>query len=226
MINTVLFDIDDTLLDFNKCAEWAIKTAMFEKGVEYSPDMYPVFRSVNDRMWGSLERGELSRDDIFDRRFAEIFALLGLTLDGRAFEERFLELLHESTEEIPDARELLSYLHTKNYRIYAVSNAMQVQQVTRLEKSGFMKYFDGVFTSELLGASKPSGEFFDRFFSSVPDLTKDEVILIGDSLSADVVGGQSYGLKTCWFNKNKTEIPEGTVSDYIVDSLSEIKIFL
>ena len=133
MIKAVLFDIDDTILDFGKCAEWAVKTAMEERNTEYRHEYYGVFKRINDDLWKKLEKGEITREELFDRRFKEIFSELGIELDGREFEERFLDLLHESTEEVPGARELLKYLHSKNYRIYAVSNAMQIQQETRLK---------------------------------------------------------------------------------------------
>lgn len=226
MIKAVLIDIDDTVLDFQKCAEWAIKTAMSEHGVQYAAEMYPVFREVNDRLWSELEKGNITREELFDRRFNEIFERLGLSLDGREFEARFIELLHESTEEVPEARALLEYLHGKKYRIYAVSNAMQFQQENRLNKSGLAMYFDGIYTSEFLGASKPSREFFDAFFSDVPDISKDEVLLIGDSLTADIAGGKRYGLTTCWFNNGARHSSSGSFSDFVVTSLSSIKLFM
>lgn len=226
MIKAVLFDIDDTILDFGKCAEWAVKTAMEEKNTEYRHEYYGVFKRINDDLWKKLEKGEITREELFDRRFKEIFSELGIELDGREFEVRFLDLLHESTEEVPGARELLKYLHSKNYRIYAVSNAMQIQQETRLKKSGLSRYFDGVFTSELLGASKPSRAFFGAFFERVPDISKDEVILIGDSLSADISGGKRYGLTTCWFNHAGKNSSVGSFSDFVVHSLNDVKLFM
>ena len=226
MIKAVLFDIDDTILDFGKCAEWAVKTAMEERNTEYRHEYYGVFKKINDDLWKKLEKGEITREELFNRRFNEIFAELGINLDGREFESRFLELLHESTEEVPGARELLKYLHSKNYRVYAVSNAMQTQQETRLKKSGLSRYFDGVFTSELLGASKPSGAFFGAFFEHVPDISKDEVILIGDSLSADISGGKRYGLTTCWFNHAGKNSSGGSFSDFVVHSLNDVKLFM
>lgn len=226
MIKAVLFDIDDTILDFGKCAEWAVKTAMEEKNTEYRHEYYGVFKRINDDLWKKLEKGEITREELLDRRFKEIFSELGIELDGREFEVRFLDLLHESTEEVPGARELLKYLHSKNYRIYAVSNAMQIQQETRLKKSGLSRYFDGVFTSELLGASKPSRAFFGAFFERVPDISKDEVILIGDSLSADISGGKRYGLTTCWFNHAGKNPSGGSFSDFVVHSLNDVKLFM
>lgn len=226
MIKAVLFDIDDTILDFDKCASWAIKTAMDERDTEYHEEMYSVFKRINDDLWSRLEKGEISRQELLDRRFCEIFDALGVSLDGREFEERFIELLHESSEEVPDARELLCYLRAKGYKIYAVSNAMQLQQENRLKNGGLMMLFDGVFTSELLGASKPSSAFFDGFFERVCDLSPDEVIIVGDSLSADITGGKQYGIKTCWFNNGGRNSLSGSFSDYVVTSLSAIKRFL
>ncbi len=226
MFKVVLIDIDDTVLDFQKCAEWAIKIAMGERGVQYVPKMFDVFKEENDRLWKKLEHGDITQDELLDIRFNIIFEKLGLSLDGREFESRFIALLHESTEEVPGAREILSYLHGRNYRIYAVSNAMQFQQENRLKKSGLAVYFSGIYTSELLGASKPSCEFFDAFFERVPGISKNEVLLIGDSIRADITGGNNYGLATCWFNSGGKKLSDGSLADYTVTDLSEIKCFM
>lgn len=226
MIKAILFDIDDTVLDFKKCAEWAIKTAMAERGLEYRHDMYTVFKKINDGLWEQLEAGAISREELSDRRFCEVFAELEISLDGLEFERRFVELLHESCEEVPFARDLIIYLHSKGYKIYAVSNAMQAQQENRLNKGGLAEYFDGIFTSELFNASKPSRKFFDAFFERVPDLTKTEVLLIGDSLSADISGGKKYGMTTCWFNNGGKSSSSGSFSDFVVTSLNSVKLFM
>ncbi len=225
MIKAVLIDIDDTVLDFNKCAAWAMKTAMEENGLKYDDAMFPVFRRINNGFWSRLEKGEITFEYLVANRFNAVFEALNISFDGVIIENRFRELLHESTEEVDGARDLLKYLHEK-YKIYAVSNALQAQQENRLKKGGLIKYFDGVYTSEILGASKPSHGFFDAFFASVGDLKKDEVILIGDSLSADISGGKKYGLMTCWFNAAGKDPSKGSFSDFTVTSLSSVKAFM
>lgn len=226
MFSAVLIDIDDTVLDFQKCAKWAIKTAMTQRGINYTPQMYDIFKEVNDSMWSRLERGEMTREELLNSRFNIIFNRLGISADGREFEDGFIGLLHESTEEVTGARELLAYLYGRNYRIYAVSNAMQFQQENRLKKSGLAKYFSGICTSELLGAAKPSAGFFDAFFARFSDISKDEAVLIGDSLDADIIGGKNYGLTVCWFNNGGKNQSNGSLADYTVTSLSEIKNFM
>lgn len=225
MIKAVLIDIDDTVLDFNKCAAWAMQIAMEENGLKYDSSMFPVFRRVNNGFWSRLEKNEITFEYLVANRFNAIFKDLGITFDGTIIESRFRELLHESTEEVDGARDLLVYLHEK-YKIYAVSNALQAQQENRLKKDGLIKYFDGIYTSEMLGASKPSHAFFDAFFARVGDLKKDEVVLIGDSLSADISGGKKYGLMTCWFNGAGKDPSRGSFSDFTVTSLSAIKAFM
>ena len=80
-----------------------------------------------------------------------------------------------------------------------------------------------MFFSEDIGISKPQKEFFDYCFNSLNNPPKEDVILIGDSLSADILGGINYNIKTIWFNKNNETCPDNIKPTYIVRALTEIE---
>lgn len=225
MITTVLIDVDNTILDFVKCSKWAMTQAYHAQNTAYEERFYPVFKAVNDRLWHQIELGTLTKEELYTIRWPIIFKELGLSLDGAVFENDFLHYIALSAEPVQDAIELLQYLSGK-YRVCIASNASRERQLKRLEKAGMLKYIDLIFTSDCIGAPKPTKAFFDGCFAQLPGISPEETILIGDSLTADIIGGVEYGLKTCWFNIEKLPIPETLKPDYIVDTLMEIKQYI
>ena len=99
-------------------------------------------------------------------------------------------------------------------------------QIKRLTKSDMLKYFDDIFVSEKVGALKPAKEFFDVCFKEMGSPSLDEVIMIGDSLTADILGGAEYGIKTIWFNPDGLKAPDSPKPNHIVNNLLEIKNIL
>ena len=225
MIKAVLMDIDDTLLDFGQSARAAMRQAFAEYALPFSEQVYAVFTRINDELWRALERGEITAQELFARRWNTIFAALGFTADGSGFERRFLALLHATAIPIEGAADICAYL-SKKYILCAASNAFHDQQVNRLTIAGLMPYFSHVFVSETLGFRKPQKEFFDACRAFLPDVAADECVMIGDSLTADIAGGKNAGMKTIWYNHARRPIPEHCAADQIVDSLLELKNLL
>lgn len=221
MIKTVLIDVDDTLLDFKECSITAIKQSMLDFNFLYKDEYYDVFQRENNKLWQMIENKTLTIEELHQIRWKNIFNHINLDGDYIAFEEHFVNYLKESSIPVSGANSLLEYLH-KRYQIYIVSNATNRQQYRRLEKANMTPFIDKIFTSIDLGYSKPSKEFFQLCLEG---LNKDEVIIIGDSLTADIRGGINVGIKTIWFNKYQEKIPNIQI-DYIVDSLEEIKNIL
>ena len=146
MLKAVLMDIDDTLLDFGKCAEQAMRIGFSEWGLPYDDSTYATFTRINDGLWLMIERGELTTQQLFEFRWNRIFEALGIQADGAAFEKRFLDLLYETAIPVDGADEICRYLKEK-YILCAASNAFHDQQLNRLEMAGLLPYFDHVFVS-------------------------------------------------------------------------------
>ena len=203
-VKAVMLDIDNTLLDFHKSAEFAMEKAFKIHGIEFRPDYIKTFHKVNDRLWQEIEKGTLTREELWEIRFNKILSALGLKGDGPKIEKEFRRILFDCAFLMDGAKELLNYLFGK-YKIYAATNAIYNQQINRLTKAGIIKYFDKIFVSEKIGHQKPTKEFFDHCFKELDGVKPDETIMIGDSLTADVEGGLNYGMLTIWFNReNKT----------------------
>lgn len=224
MIRIVLIDVDNTLLDFDRCAAYAIETGMREVGLPYTEETYPAFREINERLWREIEKGNLKREGLTGIRWPWIFDRLGIRADGTAFEERFVRHLYDSHETVDGARELLEYLSGK-YEVYAASNAPAGEQESRLTKAGLHPYLKGLFISQELGHPKPSREFFEACFRLLGEPPRDEVLLIGDSLTADMRGGVEFGIHTCWFNHDGRSHDIDLPVERIADRLEEIRSY-
>lgn len=225
MIKAVLLDIDNTLLDFNKCSELAIKKSFLEHGLIYTDEVFPTFLRRNDILWKNIEKGEYTRELLHKERWNVIFGELGIDYDGIKIEKSFLDNLYDCVVLIDGALEIVKYLSSKYY-LCTASNAPNEQQYNRLKIAGIYPYIKKVFTSEALGVNKPLPEFFDKVFENLNGITPSQTVIIGDSLTADVEGGKKYGLNTVWYNHLKLPEPQVKRYDFKADSLLEIKNYL
>ena len=223
-IKYVLLDVDNTLLDFDAGAREAAKKAFVKWGLDPARYDHAVFTRINDSLWSALERGELERSEIHRTRWTKIFDALGIDADGELFEAAFLSAIPESVVPVEGALDLLVYL-SKKYPLYAASNAPHEQQKKRLKAAGMLDFFSDVFTSERLGAAKPSSAFFDGVFRTLPNVDPSHCVMIGDSLSADIVGAARYGLKTVFFDFMRT-MQTSPFADCTVFSLATVQNLL
>ena len=220
-ITTVLMDVDDTLLDFKECARQNVRNCFKKNGLEYSDDIFEFFLNRNIILWKRIEDGLLTVDELHRTRWAGIFHDLGIEADGPAFELDFIAGLRDTSVPVAGSREAMKYMHSK-YKVYVVSNASNLQQSTRLGKAGLMQYVDGIFGSLDIGYNKPSREYFDYCFGQLGGTRPDQTVIVGDSLNADISGGQAYGLHTIWFNIRGVEASAQITPDHTIHSLSEI----
>lgn len=223
MIKTVFLDLDDTLFDFLACERVAISKTLLAFSVEPTDEIIRRYSEYNKLQWEALERGEITRDEVITRRFKLLFDSLGREIDAwdvQAHYEYNLSCEHIFTE---GAEQLLSQLRKiGKYKLYAATNGMERVQRRRIKESGIDEYFDGFFISECVGCNKPSAEFFERCFAEIPDFDKDTAIIIGDSLTSDILGGKNAGIRTCLFNLRRKAVSGEIIPDYEIESLSEI----
>lgn len=220
MIETVFIDIDNTLLCFYKCAETALKKAFIRNDIEFKDEYLPRFFKINDKLWRMVEEGVLTREEVHEIRLRLVFKELGIFGDARKTEDYFLEEIEKTAESVNGAKELLQYLSSK-YKVYAASNSIYTRQVARLKKAGFYEYFNGIIVSDLVGANKPSKEFFEYCLKTA-QTPAENCVMIGDSLYADIFGAKNAGMKTIWYNHLKIAKPNSNDYDYYVEDLLQI----
>ncbi len=219
MIKYILFDVDDTLLDFHASEAVCLPRALEAVGVKVTPALTKRYKEINRSLWDMFERREIVKEDILPLRFNMLFKELGIEANGERAQEIYEKELGGSCIYIDGCIDLLESLYGK-YKLYLVTNGTNAVQEPRLKKSGINKYFDGIFVSELFGCEKPSKEFFDKVFENIGKIDKKETIIVGDSLSSDILGGVNYGLLTCHFNPKN--ISGSIKADYEIKHLSEL----
>lgn len=216
----VLIDVDDTLLDFHQCSYVSLVAAFKACQLEFKENYHHIFLDINDKLWQQIERKEITEEELFERRFQIVFKALNINADSHLAETAFRKALDASHEPMAGAQELLDYL-VKKYDLYIVSNSQYQRQVNRLKWAGFLSYFKGVYTSGRMNAVKPEYDFFEACFKEMDYPDKDEVVLLGDSLTADIQGAIRYGIEVIWFHQGKADI------DVIqIEELEEIKQYL
>lgn len=225
MKKKILIDLDNTLIDFNECARHSIMNIFDDLGFRYDENVFNTFITENVKIWKRLENGEIDKAYLRANRWNIILGKLGIDYDGTIIEERFENGVAQGAYAVEGAYDLLDYLYGK-YDLYIVSNGFRFVQESRLKIGNFNKYFKDVFVSEDIGVQKPGIEFFEYCFNKMGNPPKDEAILIGDSLSADIKGGNIFKIDTIWFNKNGDSPDKTIVPTYIVNSLAEIKSIL
>jgi 2-haloacid dehalogenase len=221
----VLLDLDNTIIDFNECARRSIMGIFEDLRFHYDDNVFNTFLTENVKIWKRLESGEIDKAYLRANRWNIILEKLGIDYDGTIIEERFENGVALGAYPVEGAYELLDYLYYK-YDLYVVSNGLKFVQESRVKIGKYDKYFKALFLSEDVGIQKPDIRFFDYCYEKLGFPPKNELILIGDSLSADIKGGNSFGIDTIWFNihaeENKTDINP----TYIVNKLKEIESIL
>ncbi len=217
----ILFDLDDTILDFHKAEAIAIARTFRELGIEPTEELIRLYSRINARQWKRLETGEISREQVLVGRFEILFKELGLELSSRQAKALYENFLSQGHFFIPGAVELLEKLQG-DYRLFICSNGTAVVQAGRLKSAGIAPYFEEIFISEEIGCNKPDPEFFRRCFERIPDFRRERCLIIGDSLSSDILGGIRAGIKTCWFIPGGRSRGEDVVPDYELGELEQV----
>lgn len=219
--DTLLFDVDNTLLDFDANEKESFKSMILDKGEEYSEELYETYKKMNHRMWEAVERGEITIDDVLYTRFSKLMNMYRKEVDGIEYENTYRFYLNRGIQEMPNVHEVLSELK-KNHRLYVITNGIKETQDSRMNRSGLVKYFEERFISESIGANKPSSEFFDYVKNNIDNFNPSNTLIIGDSLTSDIKGGNLAGIDTCWFCKEGTVNSTGIIPTYEIHALDEL----
>ena len=200
----VFLDIDDTIFDFEKCSEGALKQAFAACGICFSKETLTVFRFVDEALWTLQKQGALNIQEVLEKRSREVMKILGSPEKAETFQSVFQQSLTEEICPVGGIQEALELLYNKKYLVYAASNGFLQMQRRRLEKAGLLQYFQALFVSDDIGAEKPSPEFFQECLRRT-GLQASEILMVGDSLAADMQGAQKSGLDVCWYNPKEKE---------------------
>ncbi len=217
----LLFDADNTLFDFDACEKEALHAVFRKYGYPLNDDIFQIYEKINKDLWKKYEIGELDRETVIYSRFGLLFQQIGIEDDGIAFEDDYQDLLGMQYFFVEHAEEVIQRLYPY-YSMYVVTNGVTKTQLSRLKDSGLDQYFKKIFVSEETGYQKPMKEYFDYCFERIEDFDAEQAIIIGDSLSSDILGGNNAGIATCWFNPNGLNNSSSITVNHEIRCLKEL----
>lgn len=221
----LFFDLDHTLWDFDKNAEETL-TELFdiykfrELGFASADVFIESYTRNNQLLWAQYHLGAIDKAHLRKARFSNTFEELGVEahLFPKQFEEDYIQMCPLKTHLFPNAIETLNYLQEK-YVLHLISNGFKEASAMKVEKTGIAKYFFQIVISENVGVHKPHPRIFE-YAVNAAGTTKEESVMIGDSLEADVRGAQGFGMDAIFFNPKKIDTPPDV--KYEISELSEL----
>ena len=218
----ILFDADNTLLNFDAAENKALAETLVNYGIEPDAETVQTYRTINEELWRQLEKGQIRREKLFGERFSRFLKAIDAAGDGVEMNRCYLEQLSTHPDlmspEVLDVLRELSEVAT----LAIVSNGAQKVQTRRLAESGVMNFMEDVFISEKMGCEKPNARIFDAALRALGVENREHVLVVGDSLTSDIQGGVNAGLDTCWFNPGHAENPGKVSPTYEIASLEEL----
>ena len=214
----LLFDLDHTLLDFDTSEDVALTQLLKEEGVADIQAYKDYYVPMNKSLWKDLELKKITKKELVNTRFSKLFSHFGIEKDGIYLAEHYQFYLAQQGQVFSGAMELLDSLIDRGYELYAATNGITTIQTGRLEQSGIAPFFKEIFISEQLHTQKPDAAFYEKIGARIPNFNKNHALMIGDSLSADIQGGNNAGIDTIWYNPPHLENKSLAQPTYEVDS--------
>lgn len=226
----LIFDVDDTLLNFRSAYSHAQRAVAAKMGVPYSQEFIRLDEKLGWRYWDEFGLGDTGNQEVqkayhkvyaayLEKHFTSLSEMLGVAADISEVVDTYFSALATSREPVePDSLEVFSRL-AKEYKLVLATNGIGWVQRARLAE--LLPIAAAVFISEEIGAAKPAEDFF-RVMLNTFGCAANECLMIGDSLSNDIAGAQHAGMHTCWYNHKNHNLSEASMPDYIIHSIHEL----
>ena len=225
MIEFLFLDLDDTILDFHKAERIALSKTIRQFGVEPTEEVLHRYHVINKWHWEQLEQGKLTREEVLQNRFGVLFEELGVAADKEACARAYEKNLSIGHFFLPGAEEAVDRL-SKKYRLFLASNGTASVQHGRMTSANLYRFFEKVFVSQEIGHNKPSKAYFDGCFAQIPGFEPEKAIIVGDSLTSDILGGINAGIRTCWVNPGHAPARADIQPDYEIEALPQLEALL
>ena len=219
----VLFDIDGTLLDFDLAEKNALADTLNEYNFICNDEILNRYHEINIFYWKQLEKGLVDKKQLAYKRYKQLFSEYRIETDIDTFNFKYRNRLKEGAYLLDNAMEICQELHENKIKLGVASNGGNDIQIRRIKKIGLDKYLDYMFVSEEIGYNKPHKEYFEHIFQKIEDIPKKKIMMVGDSLTADIQGGKNAGIITCWYNPNGESSIENIKPDYEIKDLLELR---
>ena len=218
----ILFDADNTLLDFDAAESKALADTLRNYGIEPDAETVQTYRTINGELWRQLEKGQIRRDKLMAERFTRFLKAVNAAGSGAEMNQYYLDQLSTHPDlAAPNVLDVMKEL-AEVATLAVVTNGFDRVQSRRVAESGLKEFVEEVFVSEKLDSEKPNRKIFDTALRSLGVENRERVLMVGDSLTSDIQGGINAGLDTCWYNPNHAENPGKVVPTYEISSLEEL----
>ncbi len=222
----ILFDADDTLFDFKKTEDFAIRKLVSSLDIKFDEEFcINTYKEINTNIWKEFEEGKITSDVLKVERFDRLIKKLGIDANALELSKLYVNFLGDGSFLYEESEELLEYLSSK-YRIGIITNGLYDVQSRRIKKSIVSHHFEDVVISDEIKIAKPSAEIFEHALRNLKHEDKSSVLMIGDSLTSDIKGGLNAGIDTCWFNQHKKDNNSDIKPKFEINSLMELKNIL
>jgi YjjG family noncanonical pyrimidine nucleotidase len=221
----ILFDADHTLFDFDQASEEALSEMLAGYGLGWKEGMYADYKKINVECWREHENGLIDRDTLVYERFRRYFHFRSLDLDPVVTHHEYLFRLGRKAYLMPGAEAIMDWLHGRKHLGYITNGLTEVQR-PRMQQIGWDKRFDIIIIAEEIGHSKPHRAYFEHVHQQIGSPDPEEVLVVGDSLSADIDGALKFGYHTCWYNPGGLENTLPHAPQYMITHLEDLRTIL
>lgn len=218
---TILWDNDNTLMDFEYSMHKALNASFAAFHLPINEEIIARYEVINTNYWKRLERGEVTKAQLLDGRFLDLFAELGYDVDVKAFRKLFQVELGSYYSYLDNSLEICKALFGK-VKQYIVTNGVEETQIRKIKAAGFYELMEDIFISGVIGYEKPRREYFEYCLDQIEEKDLSKILIVGDSLTSDIAGGIHAGIKTCWYNPRKKTAGAEYRIDFEIHNLSEI----
>ena len=223
--NCLMIDLDGTLLDFDLSESNALVKTFEAFEIPVTDETINAYKEINRPLWKEYEKGQIKKEALMTLRWNKFLTLLGKKGSPVKMNEFYMNLLANSNDVIPGALEFLSDI--EDFATVAViTNGSDSIQKKRIVESGVVEYVDGIFISDKMGISKPDKRFVNIALDRLGVTARSKVLIIGDSLTADIGCGVNAELDTCWCNFRDEVNDTNLAPTFTVRGFEELKTII
>ena len=220
---TIFFDVDYCLLDTPTSERRIIRELYARQGQQVGDEVGDTYREINRQLWVYLDRGEITREQLYVKRFERLFEVYPFFESPEQVAPWFLDRLAQAHDPQEGAAHLLSRLKDAGVRVFTASNGIGEVMNGRVEMAGLSGYLTGRFAADDVGAMKPSRQYFDTVFRRSGETDLSRTLMVGDNPVTDVNGAVDYGMTGALFGARWQEQSKAT---YVARTMRELEEML
>ena len=221
MYTTVFLDADMTIWDFEASERLALRDVITSLGEEMTEELMAFYHQVNGELWHAFELKQVTREELSEIRFRKLLDYMGRDGDPLALNTQYQEGLGTYSIMLPGAEDLCRQL-AQHCTLYILTNGMHAAQFGRFHQSPIKPYIKQMFVSADMGTQKPDKAYYDQVFRAIGLEEKSTAVMVGDSLTSDVLGGINAGIDTIWYNPQGKPVNPNIQPTYVANSMDKI----